>query len=328
MPRIENLLGSLSRVEVPFVKVTIGNYVFGIFQKTDQDVKDNDGIFYTTAKITYPNYIQSLSIQKINGQVNEYSLTLTYPIRPGDDPNFFEKVFSSVSKTRKIKFSYGDISMPEYIYKDEEAIITDINTGFNLKSGTITYVVTAVSSAKLGLSGNYTFTYEKGLLYKPSEEIKKILYSPLYRLTDLFYGMSNEDAVKRLNLIPSTDKLVKLETKQNVSALEEINYLVSCMVPDSSEFPGFYALTIHDEINGETSVDETIETLGGPYFKISPVSKKAEHSEAYEIDIGFPTQNIVLAFNISNNENYSIYYNWQSKLTDNEYVLRLNDEGE
>ena len=62
--------------------------------------------------------------------------------------------------------------------------------------------------------------------------------------------------------------------------------------------------------------------------KITPVYKKQEHSEAYEIDIGFPTSNIIMAFNIENNENYSIYYNWQSKLTDNEYVLRLNDDGE
>lgn len=323
-----SLLGSLTRVVTPFIKVTIGSYVFGIYDKVEGSKKDGDGLFYQTAKITYPNYLQSLTVQKINGQVNEYTLNLTYPVRYGEDPNFFEKVFSSVSKTRKIVFSYGDMSMPTYIYKNEEAIITDISSNFNLSAGTISYVVQAVSSAKLGYSGCYTFNFDPNKEYKPSEQIRRILNDPQYGLKDLFYGMTNDESVRRLNLIPSTDKLVKLQTKENVSALEELNYLVSCMVPDSSMFPAFYILTIHDEINGETINDETIETLGGPYFKISQVSKQQDHSDAYEIDIGFPTANIVIGFSITNNENYSIYYDWQSQLNDNDYVMRLNDNGE
>ena len=140
--------------------------------------------------------------------------------------------------------------------------------------------------------------------------------------------MANEDAVNRLNLIPSNDIKVKLDVLQNASALEVVKYLVSNMTTTSDEFPPFYALTIHDEINSETKTNRTVETLGGPYFKITAVDKLEEHSEAYEIDIGYPTQNIVTSFQISNNENYSIYYDWQSSLTDNDYVMRLNDEGE
>ena len=323
-----SLLGSLSRIVTPFIKVTIGNYTFGVYQRVKGSLKDSDGLFYETAKITYPNYLQSLTVQKINGQVNEYTLNLIYPITPGDDPNFFEKVFSSVNKTRKILFSYGDMSIPNYIYKDEEALITDVQSNFNLKAGTISYVVSAVSSAKLAASGCFPFIFNPNKLYKPSQEIKRILNDPIYGLKDLFYGMANDDAVKRLNLIPSTDKLVKLISHKNISPLEEINYLVSCMVPDSSMFPPFYVLTIHDEINGETTNDATIEQLGGPYFKITSVSKKQEHGDAYEIDIGFPTANIVMDFKVENNENYSIYYDWQSKLNNNEYVMRLNDNGE
>ena len=325
-----SLLGSLSRIEVPFVKVTIGNYTFGIYQRTNQDVKDTDGLFYVTAKIQYPNYLQSLTVQKINGEVNEYSLSLIYPIRPGDDPNFFEKVFSSVNKTRKIVFSYGDISNPTYIYKNEEAVITDINTGFDVKNGTIQYNVSAVSSAKLAKSGSFTFTWttDGEGKSKPSEEVWNILNNPAYGLKDLFYGMASEEAVKRLNLIPSTDTKVKLETQFNISPLEAIQYLVSNMTSTSDEFPPFYILTIHDEINSETNNDRIVETLGGPYFKITAVNKLQQHSEAYEIDIGYPTANIVMAFSLSNNENYSIYYDWQSSLTDNDYVLRLNDQGE
>lgn len=330
MPNI-SLLGSLSRIETPFIQVKIGEYTFGVYQKGAQPVKDTDGVFYITDKITYPNYLQSLTVQKINGQVNEYTLNLIYPIRPGDDPNFFEKVFSSVSKTRKIVFTYGDMSIPNYIYKEEEAIITDVRSRFNLKQGTIDYTVSAVSSAQLATSGSHTFYFQKGKWYKPSEEIKRILNEPIYGLKDLFYGMSNSEAVASLNLIPSSDDLVNdLQTKENISPLEEIKYLVSCM--RSAAHP-FYILTIHDEVNGETQGINTtgstvVEQLGGPYFKITGVSSNIENADAYEIDIGFPTANIVMSFSIENDQNYSIYYDWQRKLTDAEYVLRLNDDGE
>lgn len=328
MPNL-SLLSLLSRIEVPFIKVTIGNFVFGIYQRTNQQVKDPENqLFFTAAKITYPNYIQSLTVQKINGQVNEYTLNLIYPIRPGDDPNFFEKVFSSVNKTRRIIFSYGDMSNPTYIYKDEQAIITNVSSNFNLKGGTISYQVQAVSSAQLAASGSFDFPIPSNREFKPSDIIKQILNEPMYGLKDLFFGMNDEEAVKRLNLIPGTDRPVHLETKTNISVLDEIKYLVSCMRSDSDTFPAFYVLTIHDEVKGETVQDKIVETLGGPYFKISPVSKNIEHSDAYEIDIGFPTSDIVMSFSISDNENYSIYYDWQSSLTDQEYVLRLNDDGE
>ena len=324
-----SLLGSTSRVETPYIKVIIGDYTFGVYQKTDATVKDGQD-FYIVSKITYPNYVQSLTVTKINGQVNEYSLSLCYPIRPEDDPNFFEKVFSSVSKSRKIVFSYGDMSNPTYIYKNEEAIITKVNTSFDLKGCRINYQVTAVSSATLGLSGTGTF---QGGNFKPSDKIIELLYSPKYKLTDIFYGMSNLDLVNSLSLIARDDKVVNIQTKENISVLEYLNYLVSCMVPSSSvlstnDVSAFYIMTIHDEIAGETINDSVIETLGGPYFKISKVSKRVDKSTAYEIDIGYPTSNIVMGFNLIDNENYSIYYDWQKKLTDNEFVLRLNDEGE
>ena len=109
------LLSSTNRIEVPFIKVTIGSYTFGAFTKQNITETTEQGI-YKKAKIEYPNYIQRLSITKINGQVNEYTLELAYPVTPADDPNFFEKVFSSVSDSRKITFSYGDMAVPDYMW--------------------------------------------------------------------------------------------------------------------------------------------------------------------------------------------------------------------
>ncbi len=321
-----SLLGSTSRVEVPFIKVTFGSgsnaYSFGVYQKTTSRKMDEDG-FYEAAKIVYPNYIKSLNITKINGQVNQYTLNIAYPITATDDPNFFEKVFSSVSKTRKITFSYGDISLPTFIYKEEEALITNIKTQFNIQNSVINYTISAVSSANLLSIGAYKFTnvgYKK-----PSDEIKKLLSNPKYGLKEIFYGMNDIEKVISAGLIPGNDKEVILESKNNISVLDYLLYLVSCMVPASNSFGGeitsktIYILTIVDDITGE---------FGGPYFKITPTTKDIEASEAYEIDIGYPTSNIVISFSIDNQENYSIYYDWQKQLNDKEYIYRINDQGE
>ena len=127
MAEKRSLLSSQARIQAPWVKVTIGDYSFGVFEASTKKIQKNHNEFYTNYNLKYPNYIQSLSIVKINGQVNQYTLSIIYPVKPGDDPNFFEKVFSSASSTRKIVFSYGDSSMPSYVYKDEEAIITKIS---------------------------------------------------------------------------------------------------------------------------------------------------------------------------------------------------------
>lgn len=331
-----SLLGTTSRIATPYIKITIGKWTFGVYQRTQAQVKDNDN-FYIVSKIQYPNYVQSLSVEKINGQVNQYTLNLIYPIRPGDDPNFFEKVFSSVSKTREIIFSYGDMSLPTYIYKDEKALITDIRTSFDLQGCRISYTVTAVSSATLGKSGCYTFPYYQAK--KPSDIIWEILKNPTYGLQEIFYGMLNEEAVRRLGLILTDDQAVPIEAKENINILDYLNYLVSCMIPAGENFQSnrqqsFYIMTIHDEVNGSTLSNNDVrsnikvESLGGPYFKISKINSWIEHSDAYEVDIGFPSANIVTSFNIDNNENYSIYYDWQEELNDNDFVLRLNDDGE
>lgn len=326
MAERRSLLSSQARIQAPWIKVTIGEFSFGVFDRVSASkVKNSDG-FYSTYKLKYPNYVQSLNIVKINGQVNQYKLSIAYPVRPGDDPNFFEKVFSSVSNTRKIVFSYGDSTMPTYVYKDEEAIITSVSQSFSLESSTISYEVEAVSSSIVGKTGAYNFMYSG--FWKPSDLIKKIFKNKKYGLQSLFTGMNNSN----LNdLIAGDDKAVELRPKTNIAPLDYITYLVSCMLPaGSTKEPlsnDLYILTIHDDTIYDKNYNDTL-VISGPYFKVTRTSSSIERADAYEVDIGYNTANIVLNFSIQNNENYSLFFNYNSKLNPEEYTRRLNNNGE
>lgn len=316
-----NLLGSVNRVESPFIKVQIGDYVFGVFNKTTVSKYDKDGV-YREHKITYPNYIQSLDIKKINGQVNQYTLNISYPIVQGSDPNFFEKVFSSVSKSRKIVFSYGDCSMPTFLYKDEVAIITDVQSQMSAASSVIKYTVKATSSAALTASGAYNF---RARTAKPSDVLKEMLkQNSKYGLQDVFTGMRDYAKVISDGLIPSDDKPVQLEFKANMSVFDYMSYLVSCMVPlsqsgRSNRLSSIYGLVVVDDYTG---------VYGGPYFKVVTVSKTQDSLGAYEIDIGYPSQNIVTDFSVNNNESYSILYEYNTRMHPEEYSYKVNRDGE
>jgi hypothetical protein len=323
-----SLLSSNARVQVPWVKVSIGNYTFGVFSKTQSTRKDEEGFYYTNLNVQYPNYIQRLEITKINGQVNQYTLSLTYPVTQTADPNFFEKVLSSVSKTRKIIFSYGDMSMPSYIYKNEEAIITKVRQNFNIKGGgEIAYTIEAVSSAALSSGGNYTF---QGRTAKPSDVIKQVVKDSRYGLRELFTGMTTANLDL---LIASDDKEVYLAAKRNISPIDYISYLVSCMMPASFTTNQWastdvYILTMHDDATYDQRSISGLE-IQGSYFKVERVSYKTNQSDAFQIDVGFGnTGTIVLDFSVVDDENYSLLYEYNRQLDTDPYVTRIDDQGQ
>jgi len=321
----KSLLSSQARIQAPWVKVTIGDFTFGVFDRQTKN-KTTEGDFYTAYEIQYPNYIQSLNITKINGQVNQYTLNIKYPIRPQDDPNFFEKVFSSVSNTRKIVFSYGDSLQPAYCYKNEEALITKVSQQFDLANCAITYVVNAVSTAIKGRVGNFTFVNSEKKT--PSEEIKKVFRNPLYGLQSIFTGMNDSNID---SLIEGGDKEVMLYTKTNISPIDYIAYLVSCMIPDGATTNNIsrdiYILTMHDDTIYDGKVENNID-INGPYFKVSKTSYAMEQTDAYEVDIGYNTSTIVTNFSVNKDENYSIYYNYSEDLYPEKYTRRLDDKGQ
>lgn len=318
-----SLLSNTSRVAVPFIKVTIGDYVFGVYMRSKKFVSGSD-IFgqYKTNAVNYPNFVKSLEVDKVNGQVNMYQLVLEYTVRESDDPNFFEKVFGRVAKGRKIKFSYGDMSNPVYVYKEEEAIITKVKTNVDVVSNKLTYNVSAVSQSNLAQSLKHPYFERR--FDKPSNVIRDIVFNRTDTgLLDLFYGMRNGDSINGEQLIPDNDLEVEILAKTNMSSLDYLKYLVSLMTPNSNvgnlTKGSVYILVISDEISNE---------LAGPFFKIVQVDKDVEESSAYELTIGYHTKDAIISFGLDDDEGYSILYNYSKEVETADYVQRVNEKGQ
>lgn len=322
MPNL-SLLSTQARVETPYIIVTIGGYTFGVYSKKVRNII-NSGTAPKSIIANYPNFIQSLSVEKLNGRINTYTLNLIYAIQKGDDPNLLEKVFSKASSNRRITLSYGDLSAPSYIYKEEEALITSIRSNVDMRNSTITYTLQCTSSSQLLLANSYNFPKTTA---KPSDIIKKLLYSDRYGALEVFYGMTNKDMVMAKGLIASDDKEVEIEAKTHISLFDYITYLVSCMsnINDKSDSildSTRYIITTYDDTTGE---------FGGPYFKVAKVEKDVgqyNSLNAYTLDVGFPGASNVIGFTIEDNENYSILYDYSKEIDQSIYTYRINNNGQ
>ena len=73
-----SLLASGAVIQVPWIKVEIGKYVFGVYSRRESASKDSDGFYYTNYNVQYPNYVKQLDITKINGQFKQYTLSLSF----------------------------------------------------------------------------------------------------------------------------------------------------------------------------------------------------------------------------------------------------------
>lgn len=315
-----SLLDNPILVQTPFIKVTIGDYVFGIFHSSTEIKKDTESGVYIIQNIQYPNYIQALTVQKLNGQVNQYTLHLNYPITPNSDPNFIDKVLSKVQKSRKMILSYGDLSAPAYLYKEEETLIIDVQANVNLKSGVLQYQIQAVSSAKLGQACAFNFiNAEFTGMHKPSDIIKKILKNnPKYGLLDLFSGMRDEALIRSNKLIADDDIIVYLEPQYNMTPLDYLRYLVKNM-RRSIDDTGVYIFEIVDDISN---------IFNGPYFKVVHTDAAGDSLDTYDLVIGYPNNTAVTDLTIANNEGYSIFFSYSKELNTSEYVQRIEDNGD
>lgn len=311
------LLSTPTYVESPFIEVQIGDYTFGSYTKEGSTERA-----YSEARVTYPNYMDSLRITKINGAINQYTLSMIYKVQPGDDPNLIDKVISSVSDSRKIVLTYGDWNAPSFVYRKEEALITNVRSNVDFQQSSIRYELTC-TSASMSLKSN-TYNFGARPHTKPSTVIMELLENKSYGLIDIFYGMANVDPIA-LNLIPTDDKEVDIKMQSYVDILTYLNYLVSCMASNSSQDAmikdSAYYLIMRDEISGD---------LAGPYFKITKVNTQSASltsSKAYEVDIGFPDNSMVMNFQINDNNSWAILYKYAQSVNQEQYVYKIDDNG-
>ena len=65
-----SLLSSGARVQVPWIKVTIGNYTFGVYSRVGVEKKNDNDFYQSTYHFKYPSFVKSLDITTNNSQGN------------------------------------------------------------------------------------------------------------------------------------------------------------------------------------------------------------------------------------------------------------------
>ena len=247
----------------------------------------------------YPNYISSMTVQKINGRINKYTINLVHQIRPGEDPNFLDSLLSRTGYTNPLKIVYGDSSSPGMLFKEECAIITDVKSNDNVSSSSISYTIQALSSVILANQSYFNF---KEVVSKPSTLVNKILYDsgPIStQLQDALPGMKDRSFVSSNNLIPNNDAVVTIGGMANVTPMSYIGHVVSCMTNDNNT--SSYFLTYNDSINGA-------------YFKISEVAQYTNTNVLYKVDVGYPGDNFVTNFQLCDNIYWPLVYEYNDKI--------------
>lgn len=312
--RKANLISFPTLVESPFIYVTIGNYTFGLPSKTGS---------FGGFKIDYPNFMQSLTVVKVNGEVNTYQLRMVYQIKQGDDPNLIDNILSSISDTRTMTISYGDWCTPGNIYKEEEVLITNVKSNIEFASARISYDIAAVSKAMNLMSQCFNFQAPSQPV-KPSTLILNMINNPKYGIAQNFSGMQNKQKALSKQLIATDDQPVKLESKQNTSVYDYLNYLVDSMIPNKSQSTtgkAYYALSV---------VDDNKNDVGGSYFSVTKIGDSQvayDGKNAYELDVGYPGDNFITNFTLKNNETWSILFNSSGTSGINDFTYTYDQDG-
>ena len=308
-----NLTTIPTLVESPFIIITIGGHTFGSF---------NNGKYSSTglhSNVEFPNYMKSLSITKINGTVNTYTVVFSYQVAYGEDPNRLDKIFSRATKDRKITLSYGDWNSPSFIYKEETGIITNITSSLNLANSSIDYTIKCTSDA-IGLTAS-TFTFPAKTA-KGSDILKNLVSNVKYGLSNIFTGMKDKNKVLKNGLIASDDKTVSIPMQKNVTPLEYMNLVVNSMTSVNENTTSTYMLTIHDDVNNE---------YGGTYFTVDKVEYNTPNflpADTYELNVNFPEDNFITQFSVTNDQSWAILYEYADNVDKQRYSYRLNNSGE
>ena len=278
-------------VEAPTVELSFNGIVIG---------------GYNNVGDKYPNYITSMTVSKINGRINTYNINLVYQVRPNEDPNFIDSLISKTGYLNPLKIRYGDSNSPGLYYKEEHAVITNVDSKADVSSMSINYSITAISSI---LSSEQTYHNFIERIDKPSNIIDDLLYRSgniSTQIQNAFPLMSNKSYVNSNNLIPSNDIPVVVGGMTNVSPLVYLGHVVSCMTNDIRS--SSYFLTYND-------------TADGAYFKISEVTANSILNSVYEVDVGYPENDFVLNFQLCDNMYWPLIYDYNGRIPKWEYDI-------
>ena len=253
-------ISSPHRIEVPFIKASFGGVDFGL---TDR--------YNGVTGVRQADFITRLNVKKYgSGAVNQYTLTMVYLIDENSDPNYVDMVLSKATN-REIYFTYGDMSQPEYSYKNEKGIITNVVPNVDYKNNKITYTITATSSTTLSYAvKKKTFPAKTA---QPSQEIIRIVKDSSYGIKQLLPGMADITEVLKNGWIPQDDMPIQIAEKKDISPMDYILYLVSLMRGRSGNF---YFLKIFDSIDGSS-----------PHFEIVSTTRKGKE-QMLTITVGYP----------------------------------------
>lgn len=295
-------------VEAPFVEIDFKGIIVGTLRNSVDD---------------YPNHISSLEVEKINGQIHKYTVNIVHQIRPGEDPNLFDRILSKARYDR-ISLKYGDYTS-NVIYGDEKIFITDVVMNRDYVGNKVSYTIHATSAGSLVTSYKLNFPTQTA---KPSTIINNLLYNnkeTSQLLLDAFPGMKNISKVNSNNLIPTNDSSLELDEQLNISPIEYINYLVSCMSNASNSSDTIiknssYYITYENDYDNK---------MGGAYFNISEVTPNSISStygnSIYEINIGYPDNNFVMEFSVDNETAWALFYKNSSLAS--EYIYSIDNNG-
>lgn len=297
----QNLTSYPSLIEAPLIEVSLNGVVIG---------------GYGNSGDKFPNYFQNMTIDKINGRINQYTINLSYQIRDGEDPNFIDKLLSKTGYTNIVKIKYGDSYYPSLFFNEVQAVITDATQSEDVANHTINYTLTAMSSV-LEQAGQYlTFP---AITAKPSTVIRKLIYEDnktSKEILEAFPGMKNRTLVESSGLIPTDDDVVNISGMRNVKVTEYLAQLVGSM-NNSSQTSTYYLNYLEDTDN----------KFGGAYISVNEItsydniSYSALSKGLYQVDVGYPGDNFVTSFQLDNNVYWPLVYEYNSSIPVYDYDI-------
>ena len=287
-----NLPCTINYVEAPYGKITLGGVTIGSYKGG-----------------SFPNYLNSISVIKTNGSMNEYTINLTHQIAPGDNPNYIDDLISK-NGYNKIHIEYGDAEAG-ISFRDVDALLINAKSSFDFFNNNINYSLSATSSSVMSAVNRRNYS---AVTAKPSTILYKMLYET-GELLEYYPGMADRDFVNSHNLIPTDDKEIHIDAVENTTPLNYTNKLVSSMISETSK-----------EINDSVyymSIEDTKE--GKPYFNIQKVKTKLSKSSIpfmYEVDINYPNKDaLVYNFSVDTDFYWPLAYEYSGGISTYNYDI-------